>query len=410
MQDALRRISRSRTDRVVAGVAAGLGEYLGIDPTIVRLAFVLLTFAGGIGIAVYAAAWMLFPESPLETAAGAPAAAPRKLELVELVAAGLLLVGLVFVFRAISVWPGDALVWPALLAGAGLVLLWRRSPPERRESVTESLRRLRERDSAVRIGVGIALLVAGVATFVALSDAAEAVGKGLVAALIVVAGLALIFLPWVRRLVSELAEERRERIRSQERAELAAHLHDSVLQTLALIQRRSESPETVVRLARRQERELRSWLSGPPPSAADRSLVAAVRQGAEEVEDLHGVPIEVVVVGDCTLDERLDALVAAAREAMTNAARLSQADEVAVYLEVGGDRVTLYVRDRGVGFDLEAVPPDRKGVSESIVGRMQRHGGLATIHTAPGSGTEVELELPRSNAGAASPASELSRT
>jgi signal transduction histidine kinase len=252
--------------------------------------------------------------------------------------------------------------------------------------------------------------VAGVATFVALSDAAEAVGKGLVAALIVVAGLALIFLPWVRRLASELAEERRERIRSQERAELAAHLHDSVLQTLALIQRRSDSPETVVRLARRQERELRSWLSGPPRSSADRSLVAAVRRAAEEVEDLHGVPIEVVVVGDCTLDESLDALVAAAREAMSNAARLSGADGVAVYLEVADDRVTLYVRDRGVGFDPEAVPPDRKGVSESIVGRMRRHGGLATIHTAPGAGTEVELELPRSDAAAGSVAGELSRT
>jgi signal transduction histidine kinase/phage shock protein PspC (stress-responsive transcriptional regulator) len=410
MQDALRRISRSRTDRVVAGVAAGLGDYIGVDPTIVRLAFVLLTFAGGIGIAVYAAAWMLFPEAPLGGGTDAHAPTARRFELVELVAAGLLVVGLVFAFRAVRVWPGDALVWPAILAGAGLVLLWRRSPPERRESVADSLRRLRERDSLARIAVGVALLVAGVATFVALSDAAEAVGKGLVAALIVVAGLALIFLPWVRRLVGELAEERRERIRSQERAELAAHLHDSVLQTLALIQRRSESPETVVRLARRQERELRAWLSGPPPSAADRTLVAAVRQAAEEVEDLHGVPIEVVVVGDCPLDERLDALVAAAREAMTNAARLSGADEVAVYLEVEDDRATLYVRDRGIGFDLDAVPSDRKGVSESIVGRMQRHGGLATIHTAPGSGTEVELELPRQNAGAGTAASELSRT
>jgi signal transduction histidine kinase len=276
--------------------------------------------------------------------------------------------------------------------------------------IARALGQGQEVQEVVRIALGVALLVAGVATFVALSDAAEAVGKGLVAALIVVAGLALIFLPWVRRLASELAEERRERIRSQERAELAAHLHDSVLQTLALIQRRSDSPETVVRLARRQERELRSWLSGPPRSSADRSLVAAVRRAAEEVEDLHGVPIEVVVVGDCTLDESLDALVAAAREAMSNAARLSGADGVAVYLEVADDRVTLYVRDRGVGFDPEAVPPDRKGVSESIVGRMRRHGGLATIHTAPGAGTEVELELPRSDAAAGSVAGELSRT
>jgi signal transduction histidine kinase len=398
VQDALHRISRSRNDRVVAGVAAGIGEHLRIDPTVVRLAFVLLAFAGGIGVAVYAAAWILLPDgSPDAGEADSPAL--RKLEPLEVAAAVLLLVGLIFAFRAISVWPGDAFVWPAILAGAGLVLLWKRSTPERRESVAEGLRRLRERESALRIVLGVALLVAGVATFVALSDAAAAVGKGLVAALIVVAGLALIFLPWVRRLITELADERRERIRSQERAELAAHLHDSVLQTLALIQRRSASPETVVRLARRQERELRAWLSGPPSPPGERSLVTAVREAAEQVEDLHGVPIETVSVGDCPVDERLEALVAAAREAMTNAARLSGADEVAVYLEVDAERVTLYVRDRGAGFELDAVPSDRKGVSESIVGRMRRHGGVATIHTAIGAGTEVELELPRARPG-----------
>jgi signal transduction histidine kinase len=402
MENALNRISRSRSDRVVAGVAAGIGEHFGVDPAVVRLAFVLLAFAGGIGVAFYVAGWILLPDGA--DRAGEPA--PRQLEPLELAAVVLLVIGLIFAFRAVSVWPGDSFVWPAALAGAGLVLLWKRSTPERRESVAEGLRRMRERDSVARIVLGVALLVAGVATFVVLSDAAAAVGKGLLAALIVVAGLALIFLPWVRRLVSELADERRERIRSQERAELAAHLHDSVLQTLALIQRRSDSPDTVVRLARRQERELRAWLSGPPSTPPERSLVAAIREAAEQVEDLHGVPIETVSVGDCSLDPSLEALVAAAREAMTNAARLSQADEVAVYLEVADDRVTLYVRDRGVGFDLDAVPPDRKGVSESIIGRMRRHGGSATIHTAIGAGTEVELELARTRTEAGQTSSE----
>lgn len=409
MEHAASRITRSRHDRVVAGVAAGIGEHFGIDPTIVRLAFVVLVFAAGIGVALYAAAWILLPDAQLADG-GLRSRLARKVEPVEIAAAALVLVGVVFAFRAISIWPGDSLVWPAILAGAGLVLLWKRSTPERRESVAQGFRRLGEHGAALRIIGGVALLVSGVATFVALSDAAAVVGKGLVAALIVVAGLALIFLPWVRRLVSELADERRERIRSQERAELAAHLHDSVLQTLALIQRRSDSPDTVVRLARRQERELRAWLSGAASAPGERSLAAAIREAAEQVEDLHGVPIETVCVGDCSVDERLEALVAGAREAMTNAARLSQADEVAVYLEVAEDRVTVYVRDRGVGFALDAVPSDRKGISESIVGRMRRHGGVATIHTAVGAGTEVELELPRSSPGAATAPSELART
>ena len=168
-----------------------------------------------------------------------------------------------------------------------------------------------------------------------------------------------------------------------------------MLQTLTLIQRRSEDPETVVRLARRQERELRAWLYGREAAPGESSLASAIRQACEEVEDLHGVHVEPVSVGDCPLDGDAEALVAAAREAMVNAARLSGDDRVAVYLEVDENRIAVYVRDRGSGFHPSEVPADRRGIAESIVGRMQRHGGTATITTAPGEGTEIELLLPR---------------
>jgi signal transduction histidine kinase len=194
------------------------------------------------------------------------------------------------------------------------------------------------------------------------------------------------------RLFRSLTEERAERIRSQERAEVAAHLHDSVLQTLALVQR-SDDPQQVAALARRQERELRAWLAGRPAPGQARTLEAALEAAAVEVEDNHGVPVEVVVVGDRDLDPAVEAVVAAAREAITNAAKFAGGSTVDVYAEATPARLQVFVRDRGPGFDPDAVPGDRRGVRESIVGRMERHGGRARITSAAGSGTEVELVL-----------------
>ena len=210
-----------------------------------------------------------------------------------------------------------------------------------------------------------------------------------------VVGLALITGPWWWRLARELADERRERIRAQERAELAAHLHDSVLQTLALIQGKANQPREVQRLARAQERELRSWLFGRSSTDGDHSLATAVEAAAAEVEDMHATSIDVVAVGDAPLDERLDAVVAAAREAMVNASKFAGVERVQVFLEVDGAKVTVFVRDRGVGFDPASVDGDRRGVSESIVGRMARHGGSAVVRSSPGQGTEVELTMTR---------------
>ncbi len=215
------------------------------------------------------------------------------------------------------------------------------------------------------------------------------------AALVVAVVLALIFAPWTLRMARSLTVERAERIRSQERAELAAHLHDSVLQTLALMQQRADDPREVAALARAQERELRAWLAGRTPAEGERRLAAALESAAADVEARHRVPVDVVAVGDAELDAAGEALVAAAREAMVNAAKFGEGSPVAVYAEATGDAVQVFVRDRGPGFDPDAVPADRRGLRESVVGRMARHGGTAVVHAAPGAGTEVELTLER---------------
>ena len=248
---------------------------------------------------------------------------------------------------------------------------------------------------ASRTGLGIALVVGAGLAFLAATGALSAARNVVLSVLVVAAVLAIIFAPWIVRLARSLAAERGERIRSEERAEMAAHLHDSVLQTLALVQQRADDPRTVAALARRQERELRAWLSRRAAPGTASRLSGALEGAASEVERDHGVAVEVVAVGDADLDERGRALVAAAREAMVNAAKFGGGSPVDVYAEVADGAVEVYVRDRGPGFDPAAVPADRRGVRESIVGRMERHGGRAAVRSAPGEGTEVELALPR---------------
>ncbi|HVL28730.1 MAG TPA: ATP-binding protein, partial [Acidimicrobiales bacterium] len=244
-----------------------------------------------------------------------------------------------------------------------------------------------------QVVVGALLVAAGVGMWLGAEDGVGT-RRALVAAAAVCAGLALVAGPWWWRLSHELANERRERIRAQERDEVAAHIHDSVLQTLALIQRNCADPKAVATLARQQERELRTWLYGgeAPP---DESLAAALQRMCDEVEDLHGVKVETVAVGDAPVDQRLVALVQSSREALANAARHSGAPTASAYMEVEPDQVTVYVRDRGCGFDPDNIPSDRRGISESIVGRMNRYGGKAAIRSSPGEGTEVELVMPR---------------
>ncbi|MGB8946346.1 MAG: ATP-binding protein, partial [Streptomyces sp.] len=252
-----------------------------------------------------------------------------------------------------------------------------------------------------RAGAGVLLVGAGVSGIVVLQGSTSHLSSVLQAALAVLVGVALLAGPYLVRMMQDLSEERLMRIRAQERAEVAAHVHDSVLHTLTLIQRNAENAGEVRRLARAQERDLRQWLYKPEGTGKDEAdepntLAEAVRRNAAEVEDKHGVPIEVVIVGDCPLDDPLTAQMQAAREAMVNAAKYGgDGGAVQVFAEVEGETVFVSVRDRGPGFDLDSVPDDRMGVRESIIGRMQRNGGTARLRAVPGGGTEVELEMER---------------
>jgi signal transduction histidine kinase len=378
-------LTRGGADAVVAGVASGLARHIGIDAVKVRLVFAALTIAGGSGVLLYAAFWAVLPRS-LEERRTALADRTQVPALAALALGGLLLL------REIGWASVDPGLWPVLVVGAGVALMWHQADEASRA------RWLGEEEDGwgrwLRIAGGVLLLLAGAVGFLASRNDLAGVWDAFVAILVVVAGLGLMAAPWWRSLVEDLRTERRERIRSQERAELAAHLHDSVLQTLALIQRRSDSPADVQRLARSQERELRAWLYAREDPQAEATLAGAVQQVAADVEDRHGVPVEVVTVGDRPLDARLEPVVAAAREAMVNAAKFAGVDHVDVFVEVDDEGAAVYVRDTGTGFDPDAVPADRRGIAESIVGRMARHGGSAYIRSTPGEGTEVELVMP----------------
>ena len=396
-------LRRDPAHRLVAGVCAGIGRHLRIDPLIVRIVFVAAATAGGVGILLYGVAWVLVPVDDA-AAAGANTSAwarrlPRGRGAIE-VALGMGLVTLAFLLtmRALGIWFSDVIVWPVVLLAAGAGMLWRQSlrpaqvpAPEQPPPAPEEERRERT-EVLSRNGVGAALVIAAGLVFLSATHALTAARDVILAVLVVAIVLGIIFAPWAIRLVRSLAAEREERIRSQARAEMGAHLHDSVLQTLALVQKRADDPWAVAALARTQERELRAWLAGRE-GGHDR-LAAALESLASEVERAHGVPVEIVVVGDRALDGRGEALVAAAREAMVNAAKFGDGSSVDVYAEASDDALQVFIRDRGPGFDPAAVPQDRRGVRESIVGRMARHGGRAAIHSAPGAGTEVELTIP----------------
>jgi signal transduction histidine kinase len=364
---------------------------------LVRIVFFALVFAGGFGIVLYALLWALVPA---EGEAGHTRISLPRLQgrgaIQVALGVGLILLSLLLTLRALGVWTADVVVWPVVLVAIGGALLWRESgarssadpvadsePPDEEPVVAAS-----------RMGIGVALVIAAGVAFLSAAGALSAARNVLLSVFVVAVVLGVIFGPWIVRLARSLADERAERIRTQERAEISAHLHDSVLQTLALVQQRSDDPKAVEALARRQERELRAWLGRRTAPGGAETLGAALEATAGEVERDHGARVEVVSVGDVPLDERTQALVAATREAMVNAAKFGGGSVVDVFAEADPERIEVYVRDRGPGFDVEAVAPDRRGVRESIIGRMERHGGRAVINSRPGDGTEVELSLP----------------
>lgn len=373
---------------MVAGVAAGLGRRIGVRPAYVRAAFVVLALAGLVGVVLYLLLWLGTPVSD-PTADSPPAEAPSRARLAGMAA---LFVAALLALDSVGLWFGGW-VWPLSLVVFGAAAILDRGsgdyghrlvrltrPPERGGP---------ERPRAIQIGAGIVLMLGGGALFSTSLDRFEVVAPFVVAVALAAAGFMLVFGPWAWRMTADLATERRARIRSEERAEVAAHLHDSVLQTLALIQR-SDDPKRMVTLARAQERDLREWLYGSGLSSAE-TLGSAIRAAAGRVEAGYDVPIEVVVVGDHPIDDTTTAIAQAAAEAMVNAARHSGAAQVSVFAESSPDGVDVFVTDQGTGFDPTQVGDDRRGIDESILARLQRIGGAATITSTPGEGTEVHL-------------------
>ncbi|GFE22631.1 MULTISPECIES: ATP-binding protein [Streptomyces] len=403
----VRKLYRSADGRLLGGVARGLAGHLGLPVSWVRIVFVALFMADGMGALLYAAFWFFVPLGVGGVDHRQPAPAdgrrlrlrhrPDKGQVFALIA---LLIGASIVASRFQLGQADGYLWPVLLIGAGVALVWRQADNSRRAQWLE-LGRRNGLLTMLRGAAGVLLVGVGVTGIVVLQGSVRHLGSVLQAALAVVVGIALLAGPYLVRMAQDLSEERLMRIRAQERAEVAAHVHDSVLHTLTLIQRSADDPREVARLARAQERELRAWLYKPEGRGKEEdeepaTLAEAVRKSAAEVEDDHGVPIEVVVVGDCPLDEPLGAQMQAAREAMVNAAKYGgEGGAVQVFAEVEGRSVFVSVRDRGPGFDLDAVPADRMGVRESIIGRMERHGGTAQLRSAPEGGTVVELEMER---------------
>jgi signal transduction histidine kinase/phage shock protein PspC (stress-responsive transcriptional regulator) len=410
-----RRAYRRMDGRVLAGVAGGVADHLGVPDKTIRLLFILMTVFGGFGVLIYAALWFLMPPA---TPAGpkTPGAAwadhtgrrttrtrSRKQDIGQLTALLVLGCGLLLLLQTAGLGISGKMFWPLVFAVTGLALIWKQADETQREQWKKDVPRFPLLGvllgkggftSLLRVAIGLILVGTAVTVFLVQNGKLSMAGDVLVSLLLATIGIGVITGPWVHRLTRDLSAERSERIRTQERADMAAHLHDSVLQTLALIQKQANDPRAVMRLARSQERDLRTWLYDEADQA-DQTLVGAAKRAAADVEDRHGIPVEVVTVGDCDLTEPLSALVRAASEAMVNAAKHSGAEKIDVFVEVDGDRVEMFVRDRGKGFDADGVPDDRLGLRHSVIGRMERHGGRAQVRSSPGMGTEVRLEMDR---------------
>ena len=405
-----RRATRVAEGAMLGGVCTGLARHLGWPVIVIRAGFVALVIFQFLGVIAYGALWLLLPPESTTTAPGLEAASrtglrdpsrPRRRVdwgmLVALVAFG---GGLLWLVQTSGFGVSQQLFWPVAFACAGAALVWRQADSAQQKKWRAEaggkvwLAPFVARGgwpALVRVIVGLGLVGAAFGIVLAQEGHIDQLPDVMAMTTLALAGLAVVLAPWLHRSRAALNQARAEKVRADARADMAAHLHDSVLQTLALIQRHAEDPKAVSQLARRQERELRTWLY--EEELPETTLRAALTAAAAEVEDERGVPVDVVVVGDCDTSDQVQALVRAVREAIVNAAKHSGADKIDVYAEVDDDRVEVFVRDRGQGFDLDDVGEDRMGVKGSILDRMERHGGKASVRSRPGEGTEVRLEI-----------------
>jgi signal transduction histidine kinase/phage shock protein PspC (stress-responsive transcriptional regulator) len=406
------KATRVAEGSLIGGVCTGLARHLGWPVTVIRIGFVALMIVKFSGVIAYGALWLLLPPESATKPPGLESATRAGMRdrtrpahrmdwgmLAALVALGS---GLLWIAQTSGLGISQQLFWPVAFACAGAALVWRQADTARQKQWKAEaggrvwLAPFVARGgwpAVLRVILGLGLVGAAFGLVVAEHGNLQQLPEVMAMTLLALAGLAIVLAPWLHRSRTALNIARAEKVRADARADMAAHLHDSVLQTLALIQRQADDPKAVQQLARRQERELRTWLYGD--AISELTLKAALTAAAAEVEDERGVPVELVVVGDCPASDPVQALVRAAREAMVNAAKHSAADKIDVFAEIDDDTVEVFVRDRGRGFDLTGVGEDRMGVKGSIIDRMNRHGGTAQIRSTPGDGTEVRLEIKR---------------
>ena len=369
---------------MVAGVAGGIADALGIPDGYVRAAFLTLATVWGLGVVLYGLLWIVRVDLVEDRE-------PAVIDSNQQLGLAIGFVGVMILMAALGWWPNAALVLTAGGLAFGTAALTDASKPGPLAALLDPNV---ETASRIRLVVGAGLLVAGLTVFG--STVGEVFEVGIVFTAVALTGLGIFIAlgPWVRRLLSDLGEERAERARQEERAEMAAHLHDSVLQTLALIQR-SGDPARMAILARHQESELRDWLYGSSPLDGADLTSTALKAAAARVEEAHQVPVEVVTVGDHPFVGPSTALVGAASEAMVNAAKHSGADRVSLYFEAEPEELVVFVTDQGGGFDVTAGPVGGKGIDNSIKSRIERSGGSVEIVSEPGEGTEVVLRVPK---------------
>jgi signal transduction histidine kinase len=411
------RLRRDPDARVLAGICAGFSEASGIDVTYIRIGFALLALAGGFGLVIYAVGWLLLPLQGETSNILSRAIHDRRGIRLMLGLIPILIVTQIAI-SAFHIGYTGSFVWPVFLAAAGAVLIWRNVSEQERTWIAEDIMPMVRSESGAhpsrrvvigRVGLGVLLALGGV-FFLVMGHTSGAALRPLGGVLLVLGAVVVIFGPWWLSLIRDLMAERQALALAEERTQMAAHVHDSVLQTLALIQRSAADPAQVTRLARAQERELRSWLfEGRPPGSFNEdagTLGEGIAFLQTQVEADHGIEVHVVLVGDFRLSDGLRALLQAAREATVNAAKWSGVHEVSLYAECDAttEMVMVFVRDRGHGFDPAAVPEDRHGIAQSIRERIERHGGTAVIRSAPGQGTEVELTMPAGTPSDAVPA------
>ncbi|MGB3770873.1 MAG: PspC domain-containing protein [Rhodococcus sp. (in: high G+C Gram-positive bacteria)] len=403
-------MTRRASGRVIGGVAGGIADHLGVDVLKVRVVFALLCAAAGAGVAAYGLLWIF-------TSVGNDVVKPSRAERRR--AYGLLALGLVgaVLLGAGLTGSSSTIIAPFVVVAIGATLVWREFDAAGARS--DELARTRQPRSTVlakstvlgwaRVVAGVTLVVIGLCVVVVARVDVRSLQSSLLAVVVTIVGAVLLTVPLWMRLLRALGAERAARIRNDEREDIASHLHDSVLQTLALIQKQSTDSSEVLRLARSQERELRKWLFGGGDNEQS-SLVRALATIAGEVEDHYGVTVDPVTVGDVELDrpaeesgvtrEVATALLGATREALVNSAKHSGAQSIDLYVEAGCDAVEVFVRDRGRGFDPTTVSEDRQGLARSIRARIERRGGEVTVRSAPGKGSEIHIRVPRESISA----------